>query len=250
MSMQINPQYNRRDWIMQAGLMIPAVVGLGGLARAGEEKQETSSGSSSQAQSSPTDKTKATPTESMMEEHAVFERILFIYQEAANQLFQNQTVDPNILTQAGLLVRNFVDDVHVPLEEKMVFPRLASSGEMETLITHLRKQHAAGRQAGDQLMSLAKKGLGDDRGEKTKVASLLMQYVRMNQVHAGREETEVYPAFRKVISSNEYDSLMEEMEKIEEQKLGAEGHQKLIAQVAGLEKQMGLDDMNKFLPNL
>ena len=58
----------------------------------------------------------------------------------------------------------------------------------------------------------------------------------------------LFPAFRKVVSGNEFDSLGEDFEKKENELFGQDGFEKMVAKVAGIEKQLGIYDLAQFTP--
>ena len=85
--------------------------------------------------------------------------------------------------------------------------------------------------------------------ERAKLAKLLADFIRMYNPHEAREDTVLFPAFRKVVSGNEFDSLGEQFEKEEDRLFGEDGFEKIVAQVADLEKQFGIYDLAQFTPN-
>ena len=76
------------------------------------------------------------------------------------------------------------------------------------------------------------------------------QFIRMYNPHEAREDTVLFPAFRKIVSKNEYDSLGEDFEKKEDQLFGEEGFEKMVDKVAGIEKAMGIYDLGQFTPKV
>jgi hypothetical protein len=70
----------------------------------------------------------------------------------------------------------------------------------------------------------------------------------MYRPHAAREDTILFPALRSIVSAKEFDDLGEEFEDKEEKLFGAGGFEKIIGQVAELEKTIGLYDISQFTP--
>jgi hemerythrin-like domain-containing protein len=77
----------------------------------------------------------------------------------------------------------------------------------------------------------------------------LRLFARMYRPHAAREDTVLFPALRSVVSAHEYDALGEEFEEKEHKLFGEDGFEKVVAEVAGLEKQLGLNDLASFTPS-
>ena len=66
--------------------------------------------------------------------------------------------------------------------------------------------------------------------------------------HEAREDTVLFPAFRKIVSRNEYDSLGEEFEKNEHRLFGEDGFEMMVNKVAGIEKALGIYELSQFTP--
>ena len=71
----------------------------------------------------------------------------------------------------------------------------------------------------------------------------LRPYIRMYRPHEAREDTVLFPALRSVVSPNEFDAMGEDFEKDERQKFGEDGFEKVVSQVAGLERGLGIHDL-------
>ena len=70
----------------------------------------------------------------------------------------------------------------------------------------------------------------------------------MYSPHEAREDTVLFPAFRKIVNVNEYDALGEEFEDKEHELFGADGFEKMVDRVAGIEKKLGIYDLAQFTP--
>ena len=73
-------------------------------------------------------------------------------------------------------------------------------------------------------------------------------FIRMYRPHAAREDTILFPALRSIVSAKEFDSLGDEFEEIEEKLFGERGFEKIVAQVAKLEKTLGIYELAQFTP--
>jgi hypothetical protein len=71
---------------------------------------------------------------------------------------------------------------------------------------------------------------------------------RSRRVVADREDTVLFPAFRQIVTPNECDSLGEQFEDEEHKLFGDEGFEKIVDEVAGLEKRIGIDNLTQFTP--
>ena len=118
---------------------------------------------------------------------------------------------------------------------------------MVDLVTILRRQHAAGRKITDFLLSQTAAS-APGPGEGQKLAANLRAFTRMYRPHAAREDTVLFPAFRAVVSPQEFLELGDKFEDTEEARFGKGGYEKIVAQVADLEKTLGLEKLSQFTP--
>jgi len=72
----------------------------------------------------------------------------------------------------------------------------------------------------------------------------------MYRPHAAREDTVLFPAFRSVVSSKEFDALGEEFEDREQELFGKKGFVNMVNAVAEIEKKLGIYELAQFTPEL
>ena len=177
-------------------------------------------------------------------------RIFSIYAEARKRLYANQELPPKALADSAGIVRSFVEDYHEKLEEEFLFPRFKKANKLVELVTVLFEQHQAGRRLTDTVLRLATPQSlkrADDR--KTLVESLHW-FLRMYEPHAAREDTVLFPAFHDLVSPREYDRLGEEFEKKEQKLFGTDGFERVVEQIATIEKSLGIYDLGQFTPRV
>jgi hemerythrin-like domain-containing protein len=187
------------------------------------------------------------PTEDLMREHGVLERILLIYDEILwRRLPSGAEFPPEVLSKSADLVRRFIEDYHEKLEEDYLFPRFEKAGKLPDLVQVLRVQHRAGRQLTDSIKNLATLQAIKATAGREKLSNALRLFIRMYRPHAAREDTVLFPAFRSIVSAHEYAALGEEFEDKEHALFGKEGFEKIVADVAELERMLGLNDLAGF----
>jgi hemerythrin-like domain-containing protein len=188
------------------------------------------------------------PPEDLMREHGVLKRVLLIYAEALRRLAAKQDFPPEALADAAKIIRSFVEDYHEKLEEDFLFPRFEKADLLVDLVNVLRTQHEAGRRVTDVTLRFANlKSLSND-SERAQLVTSMQQFIRMYNPHEAREDTVLFPAFRKIVSPHEFDSLGEDFEKKEDQLFGDDGFEKIVDKVAGIEKRFGIYDLSQFTP--
>jgi hemerythrin-like domain-containing protein len=189
------------------------------------------------------------PAEDLMREHGVLKRALLVYGECLHRLESRADFPPDVVAGTANLIRRFIEDYHEKLEEEYLFPRFRKAGRLVDLVGVLYAQHKAGRRLTDQILQWAKSsGLLGDESAKRELAKHIQAFVRMYEPHEAREDTVLFPAFREIVPSNEYDSLGEEFERREHKLFGEEGFQRIVEEVAGFEKKMGIYDLSQFTP--
>jgi hemerythrin-like domain-containing protein len=187
------------------------------------------------------------PPEDLMQEHGLLNRILLIYDRCKIHLINNETFPKEALLNSASITRQFVEDYHEKQEENYLFPRFRKANQLTDLVSVLLQQHMAGRRLTDQIIQLTKSQTASDT-ENQKLIKLLSDFNAMYRPHEAREDTVLFPAFRKIVSKHEYDSLGEEFEKNEEKMFGKNGFETMVEKVATIEKSLGIYELTQFTP--
>lgn len=200
-----------------------------------------------QKKDEPADEGVAAP-EDLMREHAVLERVLLIYEESARRLRESRELPPDVLPRTAALVRKFVEDYHSKLEETFVFTEFERRGRLVPLVKVLKDQHAAGRLLTDVILADARPESIKKADARQKVIAACQAFVRMYRPHAAREGSVLFPAWRELLPPAKMDELGDQFEKDEDRLLGEKGFEKTVEQVAAIEKQLGLYELEQFTP--
>jgi len=225
---------NRRQFIQQ-GIQIAAVTGITGVAMFGCKGKEEGE-----------DK-EVSPPEDLMQEHGLLNRVLLIYDHCKSSLLSKQAFDVAVILNSANIIRTFVEDYHEKQEENYLFPRFKKANQLTDLVDTLLQQHRAGGNITDQITQIAKQATRTD-AENQKLIDLLTAFNAMYRPHEAREDTVLFPAFRKIVSQHEYDSLGEEFENNEHKLFGEGGFEMMVNKVAALEKQLGIYELAQFTP--
>jgi hemerythrin-like domain-containing protein len=218
---------DRRRALRAAGLVGAAFVAGPAMAQLEEEQEGVS------------------PAEDLMREHGVLNRILLVYEEAIRRLKEKRELPPDVVPGAAGIVRRFIEEYHETLEEDHIFPRFEKARKLNDLVAVLRAQHRAGRRVTDAIQRHA---AGKTAGERTALASDLAQFIRMYRPHEAREDTVLFPALHALVKAREWDAMGEEFEDKEQELFGKNGFEKMVDDVAGLEKRLGIHDLAQFTP--
>ena len=192
---------------------------------------------------------KVSPPEDLMQEHGLLNRILLIYDACRMHLVNKEDFPKVAVANAAGIIRTFVEDYHEKQEENYLFPRFQKANELTDLVDVLLQQHQAGRRLTDQIIQLTKSQTSTET-ENQKLIQLLTNFNAMYRPHEAREDTVLFPAFRKIVSKNEYDSLGEEFEKNEHKLFGEDGFETMVGKVANIEKELGIYELAQFTPKI
>jgi hemerythrin-like domain-containing protein len=235
---------SRRQFLM-AGTAVGSGIVIGGLARstkAGEAAASATNGTQASQDIS--------PPEDLMREHGVLNRILLIYEDSCRRLDGNKDLEPATLAGAAKIIRTFIEGYHEKLEEDHLFPRFERAGKLVILVKTLREQHEAGRHLTEQIVQLATPAGFKDAEASRNLSTSLRQFVRMYRPHEAREDTVLFPAIRSLMTAKEFDEMGDRFEDKEHQLFGEHGFEDIVAQVAEMEKVLGIYDLSQFTPKL
>ena len=186
------------------------------------------------------------PPEDLMREHAILDRILLIYESGMRRLGQGEDIDPAVFVQSATIMRDFIHGYHEKSEEELVFPRFKTAGRIVELVAVLLTQHGAGRKLTERILAAAPQARS--REPREAMGRDIQALIAMYRPHAAREDTDLFPTLRHLVTSDEYDGIADELEKRERQAFGADGFEKIAKKVAEVETVIGIHDLDVFTP--
>ena len=68
----------------------------------------------------------------------------------------------------------------------------------------------------------------------------------MYRPHAAREDTVVFPAWKKIMTPDKYHEMSEKFEDIEHEMFGEDGFEKAVRQITEIETELGMADLSLF----
>jgi len=188
------------------------------------------------------------PPEDLMREHGVLRRVLLVYGDIQGRLNADKDFPPEALPKAADIIQTFIEQYHEKLEEDFLFPRFRKAGKLVDLVEVLLEQHKAGRRLTENIKKSADPSSLKDAPKRKDLAQMLHMFIRMYEPHSAREDTVLFPALRGITSEKEFDALGEEFEEKEEKLFGKGGFEKIVGQVAELEKSLGIYELAQFTP--
>jgi len=188
------------------------------------------------------------PDVDLMAEHGVLKRVLLIYQEAARQVGNGQAPPVTAIRSGAEIIHDFIESFHEALEEGYVFPRLRSAGLLVGTVDTLLLQHGRGRELTQLILQDATAARMSSRATRDRVTSAMGAFVRMYEPHEAREDTVVFPAYRNLVSPQELDELASTFADLQAQQFGKGAFATVVDRVAGIERSLGIYDLNQFTP--
>jgi hemerythrin-like domain-containing protein len=143
-----------------------------------------------------------------------------------------------------------VEDYHERLEKRFLFPEFERREQQTQLVRDLRRQHQAGRSLTDVVMRCAAPAHFRQAPRRQELVRACEAFIRMYRPHEAREDTVLFPALRGLISARQMRELGERFEQEEDRLFGEGGFQRIVGQVAEVERQLGIYDPDQFTPRL
>lgn len=242
---------SRRGFIQKGSLLVAgaSIMGASGLVLSCKD-QKSEKKDEHEKEEGEEGEMRVSANEDLMREHGLLQRMLLIYDHSMDQIKNKEDFNSDYINQTATIVRNFVEEYHEKLEENYLFPRLKKANTLTELVDTLVQQHAGGRQVTAEIIEITKNSKTPSEEDNKRLLQLMNAFNIMYRPHEAREDTILFPAFKKVVSQNEYDSLGEDFEKKEHEKFGGDGFDMMVDKVANIEKQLGIHDLNQFTPQV
>jgi len=246
-NLQIQSGENRRQFLFRGGMLL-AGASVAGLTLFSTSCDNDKSHVNGMDDDELEEDNLISPNEDLMREHGLLQRMMLIYDFGIDLLNNDRTFDPRFIHQTATIIQDFIENYHEKLEEEFVFPRMKNAGVQTELVDVLLQQHDEGRKITEIILSLTKLEALPTGDALVNLLGGLKAFTSMYRHHEAWEETVLFPAFKKVLSANEYAALGEDFEEREHEKFGQDGFESMVDKVATIEKQMGIYDLSLFTP--
>ena len=179
-----------------------------------------------------------------MREHGVLRRAILVFRACAARLVADQRVDAQALHRAAQLFRNFGEDYHEKkLEEDNIFPQVKKAGgPAAALVDVLLAQHQRGREIISYVLDASSGTTFDGKS----MANALQSFELMYEHHTAREDTVLFPGWKKAIGAHEVEEMGEKFEEIEKAQFGGDGFDMAVKQIGEIEQALGLAHLAQF----
>jgi hemerythrin-like domain-containing protein len=168
----------------------------------------------------------ARPTDELMDEHRVIERMLKILLAASDDLANGKDVDPALFIEAVDFLQNFADKCHHAKEENLLFEKMIErgvSGEVGPIAVMMR-EHQDGRAHVRKLAALSKEKM-TERSRGGLITSS-RAYVDLLSKHIQKEDNVLYPLANQILEPGDQKELEKGFEEVEQKVMGPGVHEK------------------------
>jgi hemerythrin-like domain-containing protein len=179
------------------------------------------------------------PTEDLMNEHRVIERMMAVVSGAADRLEGGKTVDMALFVDASDFFKNFADRCHHNKEEKILFEKMMErgvSGEVGPIAVMLR-EHEDGRAHVRKIAELSAKKL--DRKSAQELVRQTRSYVELLSQHIQKEDNVLYPMADQILTSEDQKELEKGFEEVETKIMGPGVHERYHLMIERWEQKSG-----------
>jgi len=178
------------------------------------------------------------PTEDLMKEHRVIERMLTVAAKAADRLGSSQEVSQNVFVEAADFFRNFADKCHHGKEEKLLFVRMVERGVPGDSgpIAVMLREHEVGRAYVRKIAELSAKT--PDKKTKSDLIKNTKEYVDLLRQHILKEDSVLYPLANRVLTSEDQGDLEKGFQDVEEKVMGPGVHERYHHMIEEFERTL------------
>ncbi len=188
------------------------------------------------------------PTEMLSREHALMERLMISIESMIASIANGENMDLRPLHRAAMLMKRVGSEHHMVDEERLIFPKIETSGRHADLLRTLRLQHDKGRAIIDRVIDLTEAGGVDTIGEMNEIVRLCMSFIVMYRSHAAVEETILFPALYDFATNDEIMNIQAIMRGEEEGLMKDQKFHNMMDSLAAIEAVAGTSDISRFTP--
>lgn len=169
------------------------------------------------------------PTEQLIEEHNAIKIMLKIIEKVSQKLQAGEKVDVKHLDSIVDFIRTFADRCHHGKEEDLLFSAMAEVGIPNEggPIGVMLSEHETGRNyVRGMIEGITKYKEGEDKAG-LQIAENARNYVVLLAQHIDKEDNVLYPMADIHLTESTQKKLIDEFEKVEQEKIGVDKHQEL-----------------------
>lgn len=183
-----------------------------------------------------------TPTEDLMKEHGILNRIMLIYENVLFKIDSNIHFDLQLVFDSATIVKEFIEEYHEPMEEKYIFAFLLERNLHVELISELIKQHRLSKIITGKIFKYI------NLTDLEKLSKYIKLFLYMYRAHESREDTIIFNQFRKIAGAELIKEIGEKFEESEHELFGVDGYGRLLDQVIKIEIKLNIYNLAIYTP--
>jgi len=168
-----------------------------------------------------------TPTEQLKEEHEAIKLTLKVIEKISQKIDAGEKIDPKHLDMILEFIKVFADKCHHGKEEDVLFPAMIAAGIPREggPVGVMLHEHEVGRGFVRRMSDGIKRYKKGDRSALGTFASNARGYTELLARHIYKEDNILYPMADSHVPEMRQSEMMEEFEKIEQERIGAGKHE-------------------------
>ena len=180
------------------------------------------------------------PTELLMEEHRVIERLLASMDSAASRLEADDGIRIGFFVDAAEVIRGFADGCHHRKEEGILFPAMEEAGVPKEggPIGVMLAEHEEGRRLTRAMREAAERVIQGDGLAKLAVIESARGYTELLRQHISKEDAVLFPMAERLLQGKKAIEMAEAFEIVEQEETGEGVHEKYLGIVEALEREV------------
>ena len=180
------------------------------------------------------------PTELLMEEHRVIERLLASLEKAAGRFEADEGIRIGFFVAAAEVIRGFADGCHHRKEEGILFPAMEEAGVPKEggPIGVMLAEHEEGRRLTRAMREAAERVIQGDGSAKLSVIESARGYTELLRQHIRKEDAVLFPMAERLLQGEKAIEMAEAFEKVEREETGEGVHEKYLGMIVALEREV------------
>lgn len=179
------------------------------------------------------------PTQVLMKEHRVIERVLDALEKATQALEQGKPVRTAFFLEVADFIRGFADGCHHQKEEDVLFIAMSKAGVpvQGGPIGVMLQEHEQGRQYTRLMRQSAEKIIAGDAAARQDLTASARGYVALLRQHIAKEDQVLFPLADRLIPAPQQQQLQQDFDRLEHTQTGEGLHEKYISLAAALQAE-------------
>jgi hemerythrin-like domain-containing protein len=180
------------------------------------------------------------PTDELMREHRLIERMFKLMWTGCNSLERGEPVSPEFFADAADFATAFIEGCHHLKEETYLFAKMAERGVPEASgpLKIMIFEHREGRSRSVAIASLAKQPFTDK--VKADIVRLSREYVNVLVPHIQKEDSVLFPLANDILSQADQDAVSRGFTQLDESFGGGAFRRQFESNIEGWEHRRGI----------